>query len=472
MSESTGCCAPAPDGSACCGPMTGKERVLRALSRLCTDRTPWVPYTGVHAASLLGLTAAEYLRSADHIVAGLTKAAQLYHPDALPVVFDIQMEAEALGCEVKWADKNPPSVTSHPLETRALADLRRPTEQDGRYPVVLEATERVVAQLGDELAIYGLVCGPFTLALHLQGTAIFTLMNRQPDAVAALLEFTSSVTQDLARMYVERGVDVVAVVDPMVSQISPRHFTRFVQGPMTAVNEYVKDLGVKVVTFVCGDVTKNFELLCRTRTNGIAFDENVDLAFAKQVADAQEIAYGGNIPLTTVMLFGSPLDNVLETRRQLDVGAGEGYLLAPGCDIAFDTPADNLAAIGNFVSGRFTSLDAFAAESTVEVDAGAELDAVDIVPGKAFVEIVTLDSEGCPPCQYMVEAVKRVAPEFGDALAWRESLIKTKAGIRRVGELGVKNLPALLINNEVVFDNIIPSEEQLRDEVGSRLSPA
>ncbi|NLP31388.1 MAG: hypothetical protein GX363_09715, partial [Clostridiales bacterium] len=107
--------------------------------------------------------------------------------------------------------------------------------------------------------------------------------------------------------------------------------------------------------------------------------------------------------------------------------------------------------------------------SSIEVDEGEELEEVEIVPGKAFVEIVTLDSEGCPPCQYMVEAVQAVEDDYGDKLSWRETLIKTKAGIRRVGELGVKNLPAMLINNEVVFDNIIPSEDELREAIDKRL---
>lgn len=454
----------------CCGaPMIGKERVLRALSGLETDRTPWVPYAGVQTANLIGLNAETYLKSADNIVTGIKKASELYHPDGLPVAFDIQIEAEALGCKVKWAEKNPPSVYHHILDDVALEDLKLPTEKDGRYPIVLEAAERIVKELGDKLAIYGLVCGPFTLALHLQGTKIFSDMNRAPEKVNALMNFTTAVAKDFARMYVERGVDVIAVVDPMVSQISPRHFKKFITPFMTEVNDHIKTLGVKAVTFVCGDVSKNFELLCQTNTDGIAFDENVDLANAKEIAVKNHIAYGGNLPLTSVMLFGSPMDNALEAQKQIDLAGGPGYILSPGCDIAFDTPVENIVAIGDYISGNFASIDMFTTVSSVEVDEGKELEVVEIVAGKAFVEIVTLDSEGCPPCQYMVEAVKGVEAEYGDKLKWRETLIKTKAGISRVGELGVKNLPAMLINNEVVFDNIIPSEDELREAIDQRI---
>ena len=92
-----------------------------------------------------------------------------------------------------------------------------------------------------------------------------------------------------------------------------------------------------------------------------------------------------------------------------------------------------------------------------------------IVPGKVFIEIVTLDSEGCAPCQYMCEAVKNVAPHYGDRLTWRESLIKSAAGIKRTKALGVSTLPTMLINNEVVYDNIIPTADDLMKQIDKRL---
>ena len=348
------------------------------------------------------------------------------------------------------------------MDDKSLDELVLPTEEDGRYPIVLDAAERIVKELGDKIAIYGLICGPFTLALHLKGTAIFSDMNRSPEEAHKLMKFTTAVAKDFARMYAERGVDIIAVVDPMVSQISPRHFKAFITPYMTEVNQYVKSLNKKVVTFVCGDVTKNFELLCQTDTNGIAFDENVDLSVAKEIAINNKVAYGGNLPLTTVMLFGTPMDNVQEVKKQLEIGEGSGYILAPGCDIAFDTPIQNLVAIGNYISGNFSSLDMFDADNNIEDEIEEELEEVKIEAGKVFIEIVTLDSEGCPPCQYMCETVRKVESEYGDKLFWRETLIKTKAGIKRVGTLGVKNLPAMLINDQVVYDNIIPTEEELK----------
>lgn len=81
---------------------------------------------------------------------------------------------------------------------------------------------------------------------------------------------------------------------------------------------------------------------------------------------------------------------------------------------------------------------------------------------KIFIEIITLDSRACSPCQYMVEMVQKVVPFFPDQVEWKESLIKTKLGLERMKELGVQKLPTMLINNIPEFISIIPSEHQLK----------
>ncbi|WP_372995224.1 uroporphyrinogen decarboxylase family protein [Lutispora sp.] len=310
--------------------MTGKERVLKALSFEPVDRTPWVPYAGVQAANLIGKDAEEYLKSEDNIVNGVLKAFEMYKPDGLPVAFDLQIEAEALGCDLKWSKQNPPAVASHILSEKSLKELKLPKETDGRYPIVLNAARRLSEAIGDKVALYGIICGPFTLALHLMGTEIFTKMIEEPDEIFELMEFCTEIAKDFSKMYSKTGIDIIAVVDPMTSQISPRHFKKFVKPYLTDLNRAIKVLGLKATIFCCGDATKNIELMCQTEPDGIAFDENVDLAFAKETASKYKVSFGGNMPLTTIMLFGSPVENIEEAKKELAIGKGLGYILSPG----------------------------------------------------------------------------------------------------------------------------------------------
>ena len=64
--------------------MNGKELLFQALENKETPRPAWVPFVGVHGGKITGVSAGEYLKSADAIVGGLTKARELYRPDGLP----------------------------------------------------------------------------------------------------------------------------------------------------------------------------------------------------------------------------------------------------------------------------------------------------------------------------------------------------------------------------------------------------
>ena len=97
--------------------LTGKELLLATLRHEKTPTVPWVPFAGVHAGSLKGYTATEVLQDSNKLVESLLEAHRQYRPDGMPVVFDLQVEAEILGCELLWADKTPPTVASHPLAT-------------------------------------------------------------------------------------------------------------------------------------------------------------------------------------------------------------------------------------------------------------------------------------------------------------------------------------------------------------------
>ena len=455
--------------------MNGKERVLKALRFEEVDRVPWVPFTGVHVAKLVDSNAEELLKNGDILVKAVSAAAERYYADGVCSAFDLQAEAEVLGCALHWSKNNPPAVTGHVLaQGKTLEDLPEFTKDKGRLPMFFEATRKLVEKVGDEKAVFALCCGPFTLALHLRGSAFIMDMMKKPDEAHKVLEYCAEITRRMGEWYMETGAHVVAVVDPMTSQIAPKHFEAFVTPYVKPVIDEVHGKGGIVTLFCCGNATKNIELMMKSKPDAIAFDEQVDLQFVKDLADQYHVSFEGNIPLTTTLLFGSPRECVADIKKRIEIGGRRGYILSPGCDLPYDTPFYNLEAVGKYAAtgeepsetSGFMSLEE--ALNSAE-ESGDIFEDVKIEPGKVFIEIVTLDSEGCAPCQYMCEAVKNVAPIYGDKLSWRESLIKSAAGIKRTMSLGVSTLPTLLINNEVVCDNITPTADALIKEIDKRL---
>ncbi len=451
-----------------------KDLVLKALRCEETERVPWVPFTGVHCAKLLGMDAETFLRSPENIVKGVSIAAEKYLADGVCSVFDLQIEAEALGCGLKWSKNNPPAVATHVLQTKDIDELPELTKESGRIADALKATAMLKKQIGGKVAIFGLICGPFTLALHLAGANFLTDMIEYPEKANAILDFCAETARKMSAWYVEAGADVVAIVDPMTSQISPRHFKKYVMRTVEPAIKEVRERGAFVTLFCCGDATKNIELMMQCKPDGISFDEQVSISMCRELSAQYNVAIEGNIHLTTTLLFGNPYECAQEAKQCIEEGGKKGFLLSPGCDLPFDTPEYNMEAVGRYAvmgempskNSGFLSLE----EALSQCDAAAEgFEEVETVPGKLFVEVVTLDSEGCAPCQYMMESLYRVKERYGDKLTYREDLIKSLPAIKRVQQLGCKNLPSMLINNELVFDNIVPTDEELIKELDKHL---
>jgi len=445
--------------------LTGKDLLLATLRHEPAPAIPWVPFAGVHAGKLKGYSAHEVLTDGDKLFEALLAVNQTYDPDGQPVVFDLQIEAEILGCDLVWVDKGPPTVASHPLATTMTVPTRLPEATDGRLPLILDVMRRMKAAVGDHTALYGLITGPFTLASHLRGTEIFMDMFDHPDFLNELLAFCRDVAKRMAALYIEAGMDVIAVVDPLVSQVSPRHFSKLLSGSFSDVFDFIREQGAYSSFFVCGDATKNIEVMCHTGPDSISIDENIDLVAAKRITDAHNIAIGGNIPLTTRMLLGTQQDNmkfVADLLAQIDP---HNFILAPGCDMPYDVPIENVVGVLQAIRDPEATRAMLTNYHAEEFD----LDAV-ILPeygnlDKPLVEVFTLDSDTCAACGYMRDAALRATAEFAGQVEIVEYKFTQKENIARVMKMGVKNLPSLYINGELAYSSLIPSNRELVEKI-------
>lgn len=450
--------------------MTGKERIKKAFALEPVDRTPWVPFVGVHGGHLIGVDAEDYLKDADKIVEGILKAADLYKADGVPVVFDLQVEAEVLGCELAWSKDSPPAVSSHPLSLLSggsLTDLKIPGKDVGRIPVCLEATRRLRTELPD-LAIYGLITGPFTLALHLLGTDIFMQMFDAPEEIHKVLAFCTDVCKAMSDYYLEAGCDIIALVDPMTSQIGPDQFTEFVTPAVTPVFEHIRELGGLSSFFVCGHAEQNLQVMCESGPDNVSVDENISLKTIKEICLENNTSFGGNLQLTTVLLLGSAVDAQTNAIDCLETGGDKGFILAPGCDLPFSTPQANLAAIADILDDYYAR-EVVKTQKTIKSPEDL-LDMTDY--GNAdtvVVDIITLDSEACAPCQYMVESVRKIAPEFEGVVEWREHKIKQPESILFMSSLMVRNIPTICIDGQISFVSRIPPRDELIAAIQKRI---
>jgi len=309
----------------------GKQDVIDAVKGLPTEKVPWVPYSGVHSAYLIGEPADTYLKDPELIAKGVIFAAKRYKADGIPLVFDLTVEAISMGCEHKWWQDSPPSITGHPLDKQSLADsgMKIPGPNDGRWPLIIEAGKKVRAALPD-VALYGILCGPLTLASHLRGVRIFTDVYKNKSLAKEVIDFSGEVAGEAARIYAEEiGCDVIAITDPVASQIKPESFKEFVTPATQLAVRAARKAGKVSSFFICGDATRVLEEVAQVGTDGFAIDEQLNLSYVRDIAVKYGVGFGGNLKLTQALSLGlvSPREDAIVS---LAAGGSTGYVFAPG----------------------------------------------------------------------------------------------------------------------------------------------
>lgn len=309
-----------------------KQMLIDATRGKQTEMPPWLPYAGVHCAALIDQPADAYLKSAELMARGVVKAAEVYHADGIPLLFDLSLEAESMGCTAEYWDDNVPSITSHPCveKTPGDAGLKIPSARDGRWPIIFEAARLARPRLEAlDCALLGLLCGPLTLASHLAGPQIFTALLRKQEFAHAVLKFAGEVGARAARFYADMGCDIIAIVDPVASQIRPQTFAEYVTPNCLPAIDVIHGAGLTSSFFICGNCTKVLEEVCKVPTHGFAIDEQINLSYVRDMALNYGKGFGGNLKLTTSLMLGmiSPREDALIS---LAIGGSRGYIFAPG----------------------------------------------------------------------------------------------------------------------------------------------
>jgi uroporphyrinogen decarboxylase len=205
-----------------------------------------------------------------------------------------------------------------------------PTKDSGRWPILFEAAKIAKPQL-DELdcVLMGLFCGPLTLASHLAGVRIFTDVYKKKEFAHEVLKFAGEVGAVAAKFYADMGCEIVAIVDPVASQIKSETFKEYVTPNCQAAIKAIHDAGKTSSFFICGDCTKVMEDVCKIGTHGFAIDEQLNLVFVRDLARKYGVGFGGNLKLTLALSLGL-LSSREDAIVSLAAGGQHGYTFAPG----------------------------------------------------------------------------------------------------------------------------------------------
>jgi len=257
---------------------------------------------------------------------------------------DLYVEAEALGAEVNYREKERyefPILRKAPF--RSAGDIEVGTEiaSQGRIPLVCDAIRMARTDIGDEAVVGAWIPGPFTLmTLLVDPVKLFGEMKREPELVHGSLKQLSNLLSRVGLAYRQAGADFLTVHD-MGGSPAFLGSARFEQFVLPALKDLIENLPKPRIVSVCGNTNTSMPLIAQTNVDAISVDQTNDLAASRKVLGGEMLLFGNIDPVATLN-FGSESDVRLAVSRSREAGVDAVW---PGCDLVLQTPIQNLRAM-------------------------------------------------------------------------------------------------------------------------------
>lgn len=330
--------------------MDSFERVYNALKGKPVDRPPVFPQIGDHAGILAGLTY-------DVMYQDPERAAQA-HLDALARygydVVTIQVEpswpvAEACGSGVTYPPMKCPWITDYLVKTKdeiSKLDTIPDFMACESTRTLIEGT-RLLAEKAD-VPVVAFITGPLTMALQLMPYETFIReMIKDVEFSHELVRRATAVSKAYAQELRRAGATILMICEHDTQMMSPKHTRAY---SIEYYPRLLEDFDYNMV-HMCGRVTPHMERNAEAfkkldRLDMINVGKDVELARMRELFEP-EIGVAGNIDHIQLLPLGTP-DEVRKACLAAIAAAGghqaRHYMLAPGCEITADTPAENIEA--------------------------------------------------------------------------------------------------------------------------------
>lgn len=293
-----------------------------------------------------GLTFHEIHRDAHQMVVAAASAYELYGWQSATLPTDLCVEAEALGAVIDFRDDMPEPMwplVAQPLYATPEAVAVAPGDfaQRGRIPLVCDALRELKTRVGEHIAVGAFIPGPFTLAMQvIEYNALLTAVKHSPHAVARALDVFSDVLISVANAYHDAGADFLTIHEMGGSPgvVGPRAFEELI---LPLLQEITREIPCPSILSVCGRTNNAMPLLAQAGASAISVDQTNDLARSREILGLDVLLFGNLDPVYTIA-HGTPESIRDAVQRAVNAGADA---IMPGCDLYFQTPAQNLRAL-------------------------------------------------------------------------------------------------------------------------------
>ncbi len=326
------------------------ERMNAVWNGQLVDHWPFVPSIYEHGARLLNKSPGEVSRSAELIAEAALTGFRTYDHDLVTVGIDIyNIEAEAFGCTVSRGEgKSIPGITDHPLagDEADPGALSIPEPGPGnRLGLIVEAVDRVVHEIGDEVWVYACMGGPFSQAAELRGFEnLICDMYTDPDKVHTLLDATATLATEQACRFAALGASVNLFESwATLPLIDPPTYEQYVVPYNKRIIEAVRanyEIPPPAV-ILGGDTTRLIDFFIASGTGLVAADYLADIAYMRERIGEHRIIIRGSVdPKMIERADWDGLEKMLNGLAEKARGMAR-FVWGCGC-VSYDTPPEYL----------------------------------------------------------------------------------------------------------------------------------
>ncbi len=328
-----------------------RQRVMGLFEKQKIDRVPAFSGMGnitVHGLKEWGYRFAEIHTDPRKMANMAASTYRLFGYECAVAPFDMNIEAEALGCEINYYPHHMEGILyptiKEPLAEKVVdLDFELPADlaSAGRIPVVTEALQILKKEVGDEVAIGSYILGPYLIAAQIVDVGdLAKSCFKRPQMVSAIMDKTTDLIIALDKILRDAGADYVTIREMGAGPdiLSPRLFKSLIRPQLDRI---FANIGSPNVLHICGDTNAIVDQMGEVGADAISVEEKNDVAESRKTLGPEALLFG-NIAGYNLMVMGMPEDVEQKVKESIDNGVDAVW---PGCDIWPDVPEANMKAM-------------------------------------------------------------------------------------------------------------------------------
>jgi uroporphyrinogen-III decarboxylase len=343
--------------------MTSKELLLKALNGEKTERVPVTAHWwGMYKFQLAGIANGYEEEGKAWALGGeeLARVDSLFYETFKPDMFHLSVGKSRSNRDgAWWKHYTELMLEARKLESKAAIDefvnYIHMSKEEVRTSGIYDHVEILSRKYGKDVFIAlnegNPVCGIWDPHGYLGFEEGLIALVENPDMLAYFMYKLYETYLPYMEVLYEKGAHGYIGSETYCScdLISPQMYRDVVFPAQKLFYKTVDSIGLVPITYFLGDIHPILEDICKMGAKGLMIEESkktflLDAVEIHRKLDGAMTLFG-NLDSVYTLLMGTPDEVRRETLRQLEGTGGDHFIMANGCPVAFDTPAENLHAM-------------------------------------------------------------------------------------------------------------------------------